>query len=183
MKKYVLTIIIVVFLITFVILGKSLLNQGIVLDDKNWNVYFSNLKTSIMNGEVFVPDGPSLESTSILAYDVLISKPGDYATYTFDIINDGDYDASLNTLTKIDANCISLAIPENTMDEELACSNLEYKIFYTKDGSLVKENDIIKAHSKKNVSLIVGVSNDIQGITDDVQITLFDTTFVYNPVK
>ena len=146
-----------------------------------WNVYFSNLSASVVNGTAEVPESPSLENTSLGSYDVLISKSGDFATYTFDVINDGSVDAKLKNILKVTPTCISLVIPADKDDEKIVCDNLEYSISYTKNSKKVKVDDVIKAHSKENLTLKIGYKSGLKNPNHDVQIVLYDMTFVYNP--
>lgn len=179
-KNIMVTVVVLVFSLVGIMLG----NRSFAHEDNevsNWNVYFNNMKTSIVNGDAFVPNVPEIESTNIKAYDVLISKRGDYATFTFDIVNAGNVDAKLSTLTKIEPKCISLEIPANTSDEDLVCSNLEYIYYYTDNNKEIKVSDIIKSNTKKNITMKVGLSkNAMEDPMGDVQITLFDSTLVYN---
>jgi len=181
MKKSVLvTVIVLVFSLVGIILGnKSFAFENNIND--SWNINFNNLKTSIINGSAYVPNDPEIIETNINAFDVLISKKGDYASFTFDVENSGNIDAKLVTINKIEPKCISLELPENTSDEELVCSNLDYKYYYTKTNKEVKIGDVIKAGTKENITIKVGFKNNsISDPTGDVQITLFDSTLVYN---
>ena len=181
MKKVMLMGFIFVGIMAFVLLKNKSYAFNNDINNKDWNIYFNNLKTSIVNGSAYVPESPIVEATSVKAYDVLISKRGDYATFTFDIINSGDIDAKLASFSKIEPKCISLALPANTLDEEIVCNNLEYKMYYTKNNEEVKINDIVKAHNKENITLKVGFSNSAEtDIIDDVQITLYDMNLIYN---
>ena len=176
--------IIILVIILIITMGLIIINQSFALKDEkvdNWNIYFNNLKTSIINGSAFVPNEPEIESTSVMSYDVLISKRGDSAIFTFDVINDGNVDAKLDKLIKFDPKCVSLEIPENIEDESLVCNNLDYTLTYTKNNIKVMESDIIKAGSKENLTLKVGYKeNAIKEPTGDVQITLFDMRLVYS---
>ncbi len=152
--------------------------------EKKWNVYFSNLTTSVLNGEVYVPETPNIKSTSLKAYDVLITKPGDYSTYTFDVVNDGDYDAKLTSLLKVSPICISLALPENKEDEELVCKNLEYRFYYSNTNKEVTVNDVLKAGTKEKVSVKVGYTGNKELSQEEgVQITLYDMNLIYDKSK
>jgi len=72
-------------------------------------------------------------------------------------------------------------LPAILDDEELVCSNLEYRVYYTKNNKEVKIADIIKAHTRENVTLKVGLNENIPKDPErDVQVTLFDMTLVYN---
>ena len=179
-KNVMMTVAVLIFSLVGIIIG----NRSFAYQDNKdsvWNIYFDNMKTSIINGNAFVPNDPEVEATRIKAYDVLISKKGDYATFTFDVVNDGTLDAKLSTLTKLDPKCISLEIPENTYDEELVCKNLVYTYYYTKNTKEVKLDDIIKAKSRENITIKVGLNDNIAKDPEgDVQITLYDTTLVYN---
>ena len=148
---------------------------------QNWSVYFSNLSTSVLNGTAEVPENPLIENTSLKSYDVLVSKSGDYATYTFDVVNDGSVDAKLENVIKVNPTCISLVIPADKEDEKIVCNNLEYSVTYTKNGKQVKVDDVIKAHSKENLTLKIGYKSGYSNPHHDVQIVLYDMTFVYNP--
>ena len=176
-------IILIVSLVSLILVNNSFLNLN-VNKEEIWSIYFDNLKTSVINGNAFVPESPILEATSIKAYDVLISEPGDYAKWTFDVINDGDINAKLNKLKIVPPKCISLEIPANTKDEDLVCDNLEYIITYSENNKEVKESDIIKAHSVENLTLKVEYKGNLNDtLQGDVQIVLFDMDFQYNYLK
>lgn len=181
-KNAILITVLAITLMTLIVSNENKFNIKNI-KDANWHVYLDNLKTSVINGTAFVPEKPVIDETSIKSYDVLISKSGDSATYTFDVINSGDIDAKLATLVKLEPKCISLLLPENTNDEEIVCQNLDYKISYTKTGKEVNVNDILKAKTKENLTLKIAYKNDLDNLEGDVQITLFDMTFVYNHSK
>ena len=184
MKKILIALVLILGVGMGLVVGNIVNPKDIIKSNKDFKIYFSNLTTSVLNGSVFVPEKPIVESTLINAYDVLITKPGDYATFTFDIINDGDYDAKLKQISKINPKCISLDIKENIEDEKLVCNNLEYKLFYTKTNKEIKLNDIIKSHSKENVTIKVGYIGDkLLASNEGVQITLYDMDLKYNKVK
>ena len=172
---------VLIFLIS--IIGFVIVKNNLKLNiskDSIWDVHFDNLKASVINGYTFVPESPEIESTTIKAYDVLISKSGDYATWTFDVVNNGDIDAKLANLIKVNPKCISLELPANTDDEKKVCNNLEYEIIYSKNNQTVKVSDIIKAHSKENITLKIGYNNPHEMLEGEVQITMFDMNFLYN---
>lgn len=167
--------------ITFGLLSFIYIKNNNELDSKNWNVYFANLRTSIISGEALVPEEPVLESTSIKSYDVLLSKPGDYAVYNFDVVNSGSFDASLDSLIKISPICTSLAYPPILEDEQLVCDNLEYTLTYTETGEEVSISDILAAGEKKNIILKIGYdANALEIPSESVQITTLDLSMIYN---
>lgn len=181
-KNIIITVVVLVFSLVGIIISNN--NFSYAKEDNKdlkLSVYFDNLKTSIVNGTAYVPMTPEVDSTSIKAYDVLISKKGDYATFTFDVINDGDIDATLNSLTKIEPKCISLLLPANEEDEKEVCNNLEYKIYYSKNNKEVSVDDIIKSKTKESITIKIGLNDNFNyNLEGDVQITLFDTNFVFS---
>lgn len=178
MKKRIMIASLTSFLIlTVYVFNKSFINLN-VKKDIQWDVYLDNLKESIVNGEAYVPDNPEIESTNIKAYDVLISKPGDYATWTVDIVNASNVDAKLVSLVQLNPICTSLEIPGNKDDEELVCDNLDYAITHTKTGKNLKISDVIKANKKENVTIKIGYHGE-KSPNGEVQITLFDTKFEF----
>ena len=181
MKKNIIIIAVITFSLVGIFLGKEYIKPSSAKEDNIWNVYLDNMKSSVINGNVFVPSNPEIENTTVKAYDVLISKKGDYATFTFDVVNGGNIDANLSSLIKVEPKCISLELPANLSDEELVCNNLDYVIYYTNNNKEVKISDVIKAHTKENVTIKVGLNENIKDdLVSDVQVTLFDMILVYN---
>ena len=180
-KSIMLTVAVITFSLVGIFLGQGYIKPSSAREESIWNIYLDNMKASIINGNVFVPASPELENTTIKAYDVLVSKRGDYATFTFDVVNAGNIDANLSTLIKVEPKCISLELPAIESDEELVCNNLEYKVYYTNNNKEVNISDTIKAHTKENITIKVGLNENIsEDPKSDVQVTLFDMTLVYN---
>ena len=185
MRKYFLITIIVfvcMFAILFIIDARKKAFNGKLFDATD--VYFSNIQTSIINGKAFVPNKPETESTKVKSYDVIVSKPGDYAIFNFDVLNNTSFDVSLISLLKKDPKCISLELPANTKDEIEVCNNLEYTLSYSDSGREVLKNDVLPANSSKNITLKIGYSKDVNYIpSGDVQVTLYDMNLVYDNLE
>ena len=70
-----------------------------------WDVRFANwtqVTVSNLNGgtsEATVKASPSVTTTAVTGIEVTFNKPGDAVRFTFDIQNQGDIDAKLNTAT------------------------------------------------------------------------------------
>ena len=73
----------------------------------SWSVHFANLTNVVRNGTAVEQTAPTIKSgqTSIGDYSVDFYTPGDSITYTFDVVNDGDYDAKISVLTKGTPTC------------------------------------------------------------------------------
>ena len=82
--------------------------------------------------------------TKIGDYYVELASPGDSVTYTFDVVNDGDFDAVLTTLTKSAPTCSGGAA---------LCNYLSYTLKYTSNNRDVAENDKLLVGQTKNMTL------------------------------
>ena len=174
----ILLILIVGFFVGLYIYNNNILNEA----NKKYNVLLSNMHASVINS-AFIPNDPVIESTFIKASDVLITKPGDYAIYTFDVENKGDTDVILKTINKINPKCISLNLPEIKNDADLVCNNLEYKLYYTKNNQEVKLNDILKMNTKENITIKIGYNGKQLESSEGVQVTLYDMNLLYERAK
>ena len=115
---------------------------GNVVSSK-WDIYFANLSNAATTGTANVVTPATISpKTKIGDYYVELASPGDSVTYTFDVVNDGNFDAVLTTLTKSNPNCT----PSATL-----CNYLKYTLVYD-DGNdrTVKENDpLFKGETKR----------------------------------
>ncbi len=119
----------------------------------NWSVHFANLTNGVRNGTAVEQTAPTIKSgqTSIGDYAVTFYSPGDSITYTFDVVNDGDYDAKISVLTKGTPTCTGSDSTSNTN----VCNNLEYTLTYTAGGQAVAQNDALRKNETKNMTLVL----------------------------
>ena len=125
----------------------------------NWSVHFANLTNAVTNGTAVEGTSPTIKSgqTSIGDYSVDFYTPGDSITYTFDVVNDGDYDAKISVLTKGTPQCSGADSTSNTN----VCANLEYTLKYTSNGVDVAVDDTLKKSKTKNMTLVLRYKNTI----------------------
>ena len=179
-KNVMITVVVLIFSLVGIILSGQ--SYAIDVKENNWSINFNNLTSSI-KGNPLIPENPSLEVTSIKAFDILLEDINDSVSYSFDIINEGSMDAKLSVISKVEPKCISLEIPGYTEDEEMVCNNLEYKFVYTKNDKELAVGDIIKANSKENITLKVKVNNVFDELKGHVQVTFYDTNFIFDQAK
>ena len=119
----------------------------------NWSVHFANLTNGVRNGTAVERTSPTIKSgqTTIGDYAVDLYTPGDSITYTFDVVNDGDYDAKISVLTKGTPTCNGTDPTSNTN----VCANLEYTLKYTTGGATVAQNDALRKNETKNMTLVL----------------------------
>ncbi len=171
--------------VAFAALSQTLtINGNATVDTATWDIHFANLSSGATTGGASVTTEPTIkadsngkESTVIGDYDVVLTKPGDSITYTFDVTNAGTVDATLSSLTKAaKPTCTSNASVEN--DATIVCDGLTYSLTYTDSGEEVKENDVLDKGMTKNMTLKLAFESD-KLPTDDVSISDLGITFNY----
>ncbi len=125
----------------------------------NWSVHFANLTNGVRNGTAVERTAPTIKTgrTDIGDYAVDFYTPGDSITYTFDVVNDGDYDAKISVLTKGTPTCNGTDPTSNTN----VCANLEYTLKYTTGGVTVAQNDPLRKGQTRNITLVLRYKNTI----------------------
>ncbi len=124
-----------------------------------WSVHFANLTNGVRTGTTVERTAPTIKSgrTDIGDYAVDFYTPGDSITYTFDVVNDGDYDAKISVLNKGTPQCGGSDSTSNTN----VCNNLEYTLTYTTGGQAVAVNDTLRKNETKNMTLVLRYKNTI----------------------
>ena len=134
-----------------------------------WDIYFANLSNAVTTGNANVIEAATIKTkTSIGDYLVEFSELGDSITYTFDVVNDGSFDALLTVLQITAPQCSGGDATSN----EVACRNLEYTLKYTSNNEPVRESDSLLKGETKNMTLKLQVKNNgnLSGVTRDVEI-------------
>ena len=158
---------------------------GNVVSSK-WDIYFNNLSNAVTTGTANVVTPATISpKTKIGDYYVELASPGDSVTYTFDVVNDGDFDAVLTTLTKSAPTCSGGAT---------LCSYLTYTLKYTSNNRDVSENDTLLVGQTKNMTLKLTLDSNMPASAlssaevsvSNLGITLLysqDSAFGGNPVE
>lgn len=143
-----------------------------------WDIYFANLSNAVTTGHANVIEAATIKTkTSIGDYLVEFDELGDSLTYTFDVVNGGNFDAVLTTLTIVPPQCSGGDATSN----QVACNNLEYTLKYTSNNTVVAANDKLLAGETKNMTLKLQVKNNgnLTGLTRDVTIGGLGITMLY----
>ena len=151
----------------------------------SWKIKFANLKPAELVGTATEETAPTIsgEDTHIGDYKVTLTSPGDSVSYSFDIVNEGTFDAEITSLTVGTPNC------EGTGDNALTdasnvCKNLTYTLTYS-DGSNIKNGDSLEAgDSITGVTLTLTYSADLAANelpNNDVDVSGLATSIVYSP--
>ncbi len=119
-----------------------------------WEVKFANLSTPTTTGGVVVNTAPTLQldDTYIGDYSVDFTKPNSSISYTFDIVNNGTFDAILSTLTIPTPTCTGTG-DNAEIDAKNVCDKLTYTLTDTEDESPFTVNQGISPGEKTTVRL------------------------------
>lgn len=172
------------------------INSTAKVNKSTWDIHFSGGEavngTGTNTGKVKTT--PTLSNYLISGMVVELTKPGDSASYKFNIVNGGTIDAKITEYKKI-ANaivCTDASSSTTSSDATGVCGNLTYTIKYTNAttaaqtgtaisaGTELAENQILKAGQTVNVTLTLTYNSASTFVpTDDVTITGLDSYIVY----
>jgi hypothetical protein len=165
--------------VAFAVMSTTLTINGTgLMDPENWEVKFANLSSSITGAASITTAATIQNDTTIGDFVIKLTKPGDSATYTFDVVNDGSIDAKLITLTKGTPSVTGTAGASKTSDETIVSGNLTYSLTYTTGGAAVAQDDTLDAGETKNMTLTLSYNGNTLPV-DDVAIGNLGITLVY----
>ncbi len=138
-----------------------------------WDVHFENLSTITTTHTAKVLDNkePKIgdDLLSITDYDVSLTTPGDSISFTFDVVNEGNYNAKITA--------INIDTPECTGSDETSNNNVCNNITYTltqASGSSVNVNDVIYAKDHLTLKVTLTYKDTVTAselATSDVSIS------------
>lgn len=149
----------------------------------SWKVRFESLSSASLTGTAEETTAPTIntEDTNIGTYGVTLKTPGDSISYTFDIANNGTFDAEISSISIPTPTCTGSGLNAE-QDAANVCANLEYTLTYTEGGAPVAQTDSLNASEKKNVTLKLTYKDTIsaeQLPQDDVTISNLGITINY----
>ena len=149
----------------------------------NFDIHFANLSSPTIVGTANVATAPTIQnnSTVIEDYSITLATPKDSVSYTFDIVNDGDYDATLKGLTVGPVKC---SVNGNESDQSAVnvCQNIEYTLKYADGSTLQTNNDRLLSKETKHLKLTLTYKefNDASKLpTNNVSISNLGIELVY----
>ena len=119
-----------------------------------WDIHFENLSSSL-TGKAALADTNKLaissNSTTISGSVGVLSVPGDSIVYTFDIINEGDIDAEVETTLSNIGECTSI----DNVDVSNYCNKISLELVYADTNDSVEQGDELLAKESKTLKLII----------------------------
>ena len=163
--------------------GQLNINGSAVGRESKWDIHFENVSSITTSGtsKVLNSHQPVINSnnpTQIQDYEVSLTSPSDSISFTFDVVNDGNYNAKITSVNVGTPECTST----DTVSATNMCNNLTYSITYA-SGTIIQTNDLVYAKDKvtmkvtltfndiSDASLLptVGVSISNLGITINIE--------------
>ena len=152
-----------------------------------WDVHFNNLKqsasgTTVVNTPAQIKTG----STSIGDYAVTLYSPGDSLTYTFDVVNGGNYNAKLTGLTIGIPTCKVTVTGVTNTNTVNVCNNISYELFDVSTGSKLTtpDNGVLSANGgTRSLRLVLtykATNNEDYIANADIDISGLDVTLIYS---
>ncbi len=143
-----------------------------------WNIHFANIDEGTVTGTAS-KGSVSLTSSTITISDIVLNKPGDAVTYTFDIVNAGAINAKIETINH-SVPTFNGSGEEQTTDEEMIKNSFEYNLTYN-DGAVINIGDELLSKTSKRVKLTISYDESAsQTPKQDVIVTNIGTTIIYN---
>ncbi len=160
--------------IAYAALKTSLTIEGTATVDGKWKVEFENLSSPTITGISLSDIEMADLSSTMFSLKVKLGKPRDSVTYTFDVVNKGNIDAKISSITTPDK-------------ETLEANDLSYSFTYfdKKDAN----GNIIETPIEVDDTLVVGEKrklkvsikyNDVDSLNQPNPIQLnLDSSIVY----
>lgn len=144
--------------VAYATLSQNLNISGVAKVDKTkWSIHFANVLTPKVEGQA--TGGKAVlnsESTVLTISEGTLSAPGDKITYTFDVINEGDLPAEVETTLTQMESCKA----ENGSDVSMFCNKIGLDLMYADTKEKVKKSDRLLSKEKKTLNLIITYDKD-----------------------
>ena len=114
--------------VAYATLSQNLIISGVANVDKtSWNIHFTNVLTPKVEGQATGGKAVLSSGSTILTIsEGTLSTPGDKITYTFDVINEGDLPAEVETTLTQMESCKA----ENGSDVSIFCNKIGLDLVY-----------------------------------------------------
>ena len=137
--KFVRGVILVLTAIIVITIIYAVLTKRITMKNSNeygkgygWKISFKNLDKVVLTGTAKEISKPTINrnDTRISTYNVSLMTPGDSVSYTFDVVNEGKYNALISAIFIPKPRCRG-----NINDARNVCKHLKYTLKYVEDSS------------------------------------------------
>ncbi len=147
------------------------------VNKSTFKVVMANLSGPVTTSDAVVDSPAVLSDYKLEGFNASFTMPDASVSYSFDVVNQGDWDAKIGALTKAIPVCTTTDPADQAVADEV-CSRLTYSLVYTAGGATVAEDDTLLEGETKRMTLTLHLGG--QDLTpEDVAITNLDITLVY----
>ena len=113
-------------------------NGSLEVSSSTWDIHFANIVTE--SGSVTPTTEPAVSNKTTINFSVELEKATDFYGFTADIVNDGTYDAKLDSIE---------ILPELTTAQQ---EYFSYAVTYS-DGVEIKKDDALDSGTSENIKV------------------------------
>ena len=144
--------------VAYATLSQNLSISGVANVDKTkWSIHFANVLTPKVEGQATGGKAVLNSGSTVLTIsEGTVSAPGDKITYIFDVVNEGDLPAEVETtLTQMES-----FKAENGSDVSIFCNNIGLDLVYADTKEKVQKSDRLLSGETKTLNLIITYDKD-----------------------
>ena len=144
--------------VAYATLSQNLNISGVAKVDKtSWNIHFTNVLTPKVEGQATGGKATLNDSSTVLTIsEGTLSAPGDKITYIFDVINEGDLPAEVETTLTTMKSCAA----EDGSDVSIFCNKIGLDLVYSDTKEKVQKSDRLLSGETKTLNLIITYDKD-----------------------
>ena len=144
--------------VAYATLSQNLNISGVANVDKtSWNIHFTNVLKPKVEGQATGGKAVLNSGSTVLTIsEGTLSAPGDKITYTFDVINEGDLPAEVETTLTQMESCKA----ENGSDVSIFCNKIGLDLVYADTNTKVQKSDRLLSGETKILNLIITYDKD-----------------------
>ena len=144
--------------VAYATLSQNLSISGVANVDKTkWSIHFANVLTPKVEGQATGGKAVLNSGSTVLTIsEGTLSAPGDKITYTFDVINEGDLPAEVETTLTQMESCKA----ENGSDVSIFCNIIGLDLVYADTKEKVQKSDRLLSGETKTLNLIITYDKD-----------------------
>lgn len=180
---------IIVITIIYAVLTKriTIKNSNDYKKGYSWKISFKNLENAVLTGTAEELSKPTINryDTKISTYNVALSTPGDSVSYTFDVVNEGNYNALISAIMIPRPRC------RGKVDDAIkVCKHLKYTLNYVESedslynlGPDIHIGDTLYKGQSRKMKLTLSYDKDTPSsdlINSDVVIYNLDIVILYS---
>ena len=144
--------------VAYATLSQNLSISGVANVDKTkWSIHFANVLTPKVEGQATGGKAVLNSGSTVLTIsEGTVSAPGDKITYIFDVVNEGDLPAEVETTLTQMESCKA----ENGSDVSIFCNNIGLDLVYADTKEKVQKSDRLLSGETKTLNLIITYDKD-----------------------